>query len=77
MKSKFKINGREVDIIDRVFEVNECAYVTAACFIDGGTDLTEEQLEEFNYIYSEALYDKFYQDYVDACENLFDSMNDR
>jgi hypothetical protein len=69
----FKLNDREVEIVETDFEMGEGVWVIDAVFLDDETHLTESECEELTDIYQSELYQEAYEN---AASRAYDSYKD-
>lgn len=69
----YKLNGRNVEILDKDFEFGEGVQVIDAVFLDNEEQLTESELEELSEIYQSELYQDAYED---AAARSYDDAKD-
>lgn len=70
----YKINDREVDVLEKAFEHGEGCEAVDAMWLDSGEHLSDTELELFNDIYAAELYEDAY---IDAVARAYDMYKDR
>lgn len=74
---KYELNGREVEIEDINFEPGEGGYVQAATFVDTDVELTDDEIEQLQDKYADALYEEGLMNAVGEAEDWADARGDR
>lgn len=69
----YKLNNREVEILEKEYQFGEGAYVVDAVFEDTGEHLSETELTELSDRYQMELYQEAYED---AASHAYDTYKD-